>query len=104
MKIVQYVVDNWDSLPKSKFDELEVVVVQQTTNEDYGWGHHSYQGFGITKDGNCMWLYSSGCSCNGGPSSDDADMKALVVSNPEITELDPEKIDFESLQVEFTSY
>lgn len=104
MKIVEYVVENWDSLPKSKFDELEVVVVKEMSHSEEGWGHHSYEGFGINKEGKCLWLFSSGCSCSGGPSSSDADMKALEVNNPEIAELEPSNIDFAALKVEFTSY
>ena len=105
MKLHNYVKKNWESLPKSKFDELEVVVVKENYNNEEGWGHHSYEGIAVTKDGKYLWVYSSGCSCNGGPSSNDADIKSLVLADgTEVDDLKPAEIDFEALQVEFTTY
>lgn len=104
MKIVEYVTENWDTLPKSKFDSLEVVVVREMQNDQGGWGHHNYEGLGITKEGKFLWLFSSGCSCNGGPSSSDADMKSLVIDGSDMNDLIPEEIDFAELQVTFESY
>lgn len=102
--ITDYVKENWESLPKSHFDDLEVVIIHETHHDIGGWGHHSYQGFGVGKEGNAYWLYSSGCSCSGGPSSQDADMKKLVIEDHEVASLKPEDIDFESLAVDFHSY
>lgn len=31
--------NNWDSLPKSKFDDVTVVIFKEIKNEDWGYGH-----------------------------------------------------------------
>jgi len=81
MNIVDYIVKNWDTLPKSCFDEDRIVIFKEIQNWDGGYGHHNYEGIGVDKDGNVTWCYSSGCSC-----------------------VDPSTIDFYSLQVEFNTY
>lgn len=104
MKINSYVKKNWETLPKSKFDDLEVVIVKEIRNSEEGWGHHSYEGLGVTKDGKFLWLFSSGCSCSGGPSSEDASMKSLVIDGSDMQDLKWDAIDFDKLQVSFSTY
>ena len=105
MNIVDYIVTNWDTLPKSKFDDVIVVIFKELQNWDEGYGHHLYEGYGVDKDGNVTWCYSSGCSCNGGPSLDTKkDLKVFVVNGGIDLNVDPSTINFDSLQVEFNSY
>ena len=42
MNIVDYIVKNWDTLPKSKFDDDRIVIFKEIENDDWGYGHHSY--------------------------------------------------------------
>jgi len=105
MNIVDYIVKNWDILPKSKFDDDRIVIFKEIENEDWGYGHHSYEGIGVDKDGNVTWCYSSGCSCNGGPSLDiKKDLKMFVVNDGIDLLVDQYTIEFNSLEVEFNSY
>ena len=105
MNIVYYIVKNWDTLPKSKFDDDHIVIFKEIENWDGGYGHHSYEGVGVDKDGNVTWCYSSGRSCNGGPSLDTKkDLKVFVVNGGIDLNVDPSTINFGSLQVEFNSY
>ena len=105
MNIVDYIVQNWDALPKSKFDDDIVVIFKEIENEDWGYGHHSYEGVGVDKDGNVTWCYSSGCSCSGGPSTEiKKDLKVFVVDGGIDLNVDPSTINFNSLQIEFNSY
>jgi hypothetical protein len=102
-EINKYIKENWDTLPKSKFDDLEVVIFNEVTNSDGGWGHHSYEGYGVDKEGKYRWLFSSGCSCGGGTSENDT-MKSIPMSDESFTKIDPTIIDFNSLSVEFKDY
>jgi hypothetical protein len=63
--IASYVKRNWKKLPKSTFNDDEVVIVREDCNENQGYGNHSYSGIGIDRDGFVVWCYSSGCSCHG---------------------------------------
>lgn len=103
MKINNYVKKNWETLPKSRFDDLELVMVKQLDYYEGGWGHHSYEGYGIDREGNFRWMFSSGCSCNGGPSENDT-IKSLVVEDEDLNEIEWKEIDFASLVVEFDTY
>lgn len=106
MNIQEHVLKNWDSLPKSTFDDTEVVIVKEIRNDDEGWGHHYYEGYGISKEGHLIWCYSSGCSCNGSCGGDHTlDAKAFETSwSEDFTSIDPLTLDFAALQVDFQSY
>jgi len=108
MNIVEYVIANYDSLPKSKFDNEECVIVQEKENDDYGYGHHSYEGVGVNKQGQIVWCFSSGCSCNGSAGltehSDEKTIKTLIVNGLDLSKINPEGFDFDSLVVTFESY
>lgn len=105
-KLVSYIKRNYDDLPKSRFDEEECVVVRENEHSDYGHGHHTYEGVGVTKEGNIVWCYSSGCSCNGTVNMEHEHKTTAKVLQTEIdlSTLDPKEIDFASLQVNFDSY
>ncbi len=105
MNIVDYIVNNWDTLPKSKFDDVIVVIFKELQNWDEGYGHHTYEGYGVDQNGNVTWCYSSGCSCSGGPSTDiKKDLKVFIVNSGIDLDVDPSTINFNSLEVEFNSY
>jgi len=104
MKINEYIKENWETLPKSKFDDLELVMFEEISRYEEGWGHHGYQGLGVNKEGKFIWAYSSGCSCNGGPRSEDATIKTLTIDGRDITNVAPESVDFEKLKVEYNTY
>ncbi len=105
MNIVNYIVTNWDTLPKSKFDDVIVVIFKELQNWDEGYGHHTYEGYGVDQNGNVTWCYSSGCSCSGGPSTDiKKDLKVFIVNSGIDLDVDPSTINFNSLEVEFNSY
>lgn len=105
--ITEYVRVNWKDLPKSKFDDDEIVIVREVVNDDWGYGHHNYQGVGVGPDGNVFWCYSSGCSCSGNCGMDhNPDTKVLEVNERDfnIEGLDPENVDFAKLQVVYENY
>ena len=105
MNIVNYIVNNWDNLPKSKFDDVIVVIFKEIQNWDEGYGHHTYEGYGVDKDGNVTWCYSSGCSCSGGPDTEiKKDLKTFTVDSGIDLNVDPSTINFNLLDVEFNSY
>lgn len=108
MNIVEYVVANYDSLPKSKFDNEECVIVQEKENDNWGYGHHSYEGVGVDKEGKIMWCVSSGCSCNGSAGmsehSDEKTIKTFIVKGIDLSKIVPKDVDFDSLVVNFESY
>ena len=95
MKIETYVKKNWTTLPKSKFDEKELVIVREMNNDEQGWGHHSYQGIGVDENGNVFEAQSGGCSCSGDVTVEATD-----------TQLNEkwQDVDFGKFQVEFNSY
>lgn len=52
MTLQEYIVKNYNNLPKSTFNDNSCVIFQEDRNEDEGWGHHMYEGYGVTVDGN----------------------------------------------------
>ena len=106
MNIQEYVIQNWGTLPKSTFNGDEVVIIKCIRDDDYGYGHHSYEGYGIDKDGHLIWCYSSGCSCDGSCGGDhQLDAKTFETSwSEDFTSIDPLKLDFDALQVDFKDY
>jgi hypothetical protein len=106
-KLVDYVVRYYKKLPKSSFNDEEFIVVSEMQNEDMGYGHHSYSGVGVSKDGKVYWLYSSGCSCNGSCGADRVlDLKKFEVERgfEGILDASPKSVDFDSLRVDFRDY
>ena len=96
---------NWDTLPKSNFDDDIVVIFNEIKNENWGYGHHDYEGVGVDVDGNVTWCYSSGCSCNGGPSTDiKKDLKVFIVDGGIDLNVDPSTVKWKDLEVEFDTY
>lgn len=109
MLINQYIKRNWDKLPKSTFNkDNEVVIFQCVRNDDYGYGHHSYEGYGVDKDGNIMWCYSSGCSCDGSCGVEhkcqEKTVKSFSVEGLDISKISWKGVDFKGLRVDFQDY
>lgn len=103
--IVSYIVKNWDILPKSRFNDLEVVIFNEIENSNEGYGHHTYEGYGVDKNGNVNWCYSSGCSCTGTADADIVkDLKVFTVKNGVSLDMEVEKIKFSDWQVIFENY
>lgn len=94
-KLKDYITSNWETLPKSSFEKEKVVIFEEIQNSNGGWGHHTYKGYGVDKNGDIVVCSSSGCSCSGSC--------YVSIFNYE-TDLDPEKIDFNSLEVHFSNY
>jgi hypothetical protein len=65
LNISEYVRVNWDTMVKSSFNSEELVIIKEICNDDQGYGNHAYEGYGVDKEGNLVWAYSSGCSCRG---------------------------------------
>lgn len=104
--ISQHVIDNWSTLPKSTFDDCKVVIIKCIRDDSGDYGHHSYEGYGIDKEGNLIWCYSSGCSCDGSCGGDHTlDAKAFETSwSEDFTSINPDGFNFGALQVDFKSY
>ena len=105
MKLETYVKRHWDSLPKSTFDGVEVVIVQGSK----GWEDHSYEGWGVNEAGEVVWCYSSGCSCQGNCGVDhlhEREAKALLADKSFAArrKKDWDAVDWASMAVEFNSY
>lgn len=103
-RIANFIIENWDRLPKSYFDDVEVVIFDEVYNNDSGWGHHSYEGYGVTADGRIVYCTSSGCSCSG---SCDVSTSSIITVAPSDISFDNYTeigIDFNALEVHFTSY
>ncbi len=106
MNIQAWVKKNWLNLPKSTFDGFEVVIVHCKEHEECDYGHHNYSGVGVDKEGKLQWCYSSGCSCNGSCGTDHKpSLKVLEITEGFNLPLKGfNKIDYASMQVDFTSY
>ena len=100
-----YIRDNWDSLPKSKFNTDEVVIFHCVKDEQYGYGHHIYEGYGVNQTGQLLWCYSSGCSCGGSVSVEDrkVDFKVFMVDGIDLN-IDPKSVNFSALEVSYEDY
>lgn len=106
MNIVEYVIANYESLPKSTFDEKECVIVREVNNSRQEYGHHSYEGIGIDRTGQILWCYSSGCSCNGTAGVEHSDEKTvkILIAEHDLSGIDPANLDFASLVQDLSSY
>ena len=78
-EIIEYVKQNYDTLPESNFDtegKCIIIFVNEYFDEAY---EHYFEGLGVTKEGKLKWFFSSGCSCSGGSRSEDATLKSFEV-------------------------
>jgi hypothetical protein len=104
MKIETYIKKNYSKLPKSSFNEIEVVIVQIIKDEDEGWGNHSFEAIGINEKGQILWCYSSGCSYTGDCNAEiKKDIKTFY-ADFDLSKLDYKKIDFKDLERHFENY
>jgi len=60
---IKEVTEAWDTLPKSKDDNTEFVIIAEK-DEDMAY-ETDKQCLGVLKDGSLVWVYLSGCSCRG---------------------------------------
>jgi hypothetical protein len=60
---IKEVIELWDTLPKSKDDDTEFVIIAE--NDDSEPYETNKECLGILKDGSLVWVYLSGCSCGG---------------------------------------
>lgn len=106
MNVLEYVKLNYDTLPKSTFNDEEVVIVYEMYNSQEGYGHHSYSAYGVDKTGKLFLCYSSGCSCSGGCGMDhEEDTKKLEIGETEFPNFNtPELINFSALEESFSDY
>jgi hypothetical protein len=105
MTIQTYVKKNYEMLPKSNFNQDELVIVQENCNEDYGYGNHSYDGIGVDCEGKVYWCFSSGCSCDGSCGmTHEKDFKKFLVAGYDLLKIDWKTINFERLQVSYSDY
>lgn len=106
MNIKNYILENWEKLPKSSFNGDECVIFLCTEDYNGGYGHHGYAGYGIDKEGKIVYAYSSGCSCNGSCGLDHVkDIKTMNIKDPDMfDQIDPEKVNFNELEVSFSDY
>jgi hypothetical protein len=105
MTIQTYVKKNYEKLPKSTFNEDELVIVEEISRSDEGWGHHSYNGIGVDRSGQVYWCFSSGCSCDGTCGVEHKqDLKKFVVEGYDLSKIDWKNVDFGRLQVDYKDY
>jgi hypothetical protein len=105
MLIQNYVKKNFEKLPKSTFNGEELVTVLILKNEDWGYGHHMFEGVAIDKDGKVFWCYSSGCSCDGSCSTEHkADLKKFETEGFDLSKIDGKNLNFVGLRVDFQDY
>lgn len=106
MNVIEYVKTNYAELPKSYFNDEEVVVVRTLSSEDYGYGHHSYSAYGVDSVGSMYYCFSSGCSCDGSCGMEhEPDIKKFEVDPPYFPDFNsPELIDYDSQQVAMSDY
>jgi hypothetical protein len=59
----------------------------------------------VNESGQLLWCYSSGCSCNGSVSVEDrtVDFKVFVVDGIDLN-VEPESVNFSSLEVSYEDY
>ena len=107
LNISEFVRVNWDTMVKSSFNSEELVIIKEICNDDQGYGNHSYEGYGVDKEGNLVWAYSSGCSCSGtcGTEHKYQAKTFLMEWSDEFTSIDPYTFNFLSVNpVTFGDY
>lgn len=102
--ISKYVQEHWSDLPKSTFNDEEVVIVREDYNSNEGWGNHSYNGVGIDAEGRVLWCFSSGCSCHGTCGMEHKAEDKVLEADFDLTGIDPATLDFNALQVSYSDY
>lgn len=112
--ILKFVKEHYETLPESSFNDKKLIIVKEISNEDYGWGNHSYSGIGIDKDGIVFYCYSSGCSCSGSCDANVSELHdkktgKLLKVNPEnecdvLPEECPSIQELEKFKVNFSDY
>jgi hypothetical protein len=60
---IKEVKKNWDSLPKAESDNFKFVIIAQVDNA--GSYETNQECLGVRENGDLIWAYLSGCSCQG---------------------------------------
>lgn len=102
--IQEYVIANYDTLPKSIFNDEECIIIKENHNDQGGYGHHSYSGIGIDREGHILLCYSSGCSCNGTCGMEHRNEVKVLEAGFDLSSIQPDEIDFSSISVSFSDY
>jgi hypothetical protein len=100
-KIQRYIKKYWKNLPKSSINDLEVVIFDTVQDDEYGYGHHSYEGYGVMQDGSLVSVTSGGCSCSGSCGVSGLSYGVSKESKLMFDNYNPEFIDFPSQSVTF---
>jgi hypothetical protein len=106
MNVLKYVKKHYKTLPKSSFNSEEVVMVFVMNDSNEGWGRHSFSGYGVGKNGELYYCFSSGCSCSGSCGIEHKKEGSILEIEPTEFQFSdaPEKIDFAEMQVSFNDY
>ena len=107
MNVLEYVKKNYKKLPKSTFNNEELVLVYELYNSNEGWGNHSYSGYGVDAEGKLYLCYSSGCSCHGscGIDHEPETQKKFEIDPTDFPNFNtPKEINFSSLESSFSDY
>ena len=105
MNVIDYIVQNYDSLPESTFDGVPCVIFYCKTDDEMGYGHHIYEAYGVNRGGEVLWCYSSGCSCNGTCGTNhESSTKVFTTTNFNADSFDTASVNFASLEKHLDSY
>jgi len=102
---IEQVTKDWDSLPKSKDDNSEFVIIAE--NDASEFYETDKQCLGVLKDGSLVWVYLSGCSCNGGGDMekiDDITVKRFKINGDKNAIEFYEEFKCEPYESNYTSY
>lgn len=102
--LVTYILRNYDNLPKSTFNDNECVIFDCVSDDDYGYGNHSYEGYGVNREGQIVHATSGGCSCQGSCCAEPYTIDFTKEDSLKFDNYTPEEIKFDSLQVSFSDY
>lgn len=81
-KIIQYVKDNYETLPKTNINNEEIGIEIFNINKDIKYYEHNYEGVIVNKNGNVYFVFSSGDSYTGSAYvEEDVTFKVYTISN-----------------------
>ncbi len=106
MNVLDFVKKEYNHLPKSHFNEKEVIIVYEMNDDNQGWGNHSYSAYGVDQKGAMFYCFSSGCSCHGSRGMSHVEhIKKFEIEPTEFPNFNsPENIDFDTLARGFSDY
>lgn len=102
---IEEVTKNWDNLLKGKDDSIEFVIIAER-NDGCNYDIDK-ECLGVTKNGELVWVYLSGCSCSGGGSTekiDDVTSKTFKIFGDKSAEEFYKEFKCEPLESNYESY